>query len=506
MLLELLLSLAVVLLIYQRWVKRDVYKLGKQLNSGVWTLPFIGHSYLFFGDNHTRMKAFQSLGRDAISKKNNGLTSMWHGNYLYTMVADPDAAELVLKSCLEKDDIMKMATLFLGNGSIFAPVKIWRPRRKVLAPSFSVKYLKHFMSIFVKESNVMVDKMKSLVGTGPISAFKYFTAYTMDAVAESTLGYKMGSQKDTDQPFLKAFDEALVEGATRLCQPWLHSDLVYTNLPVYARLLKSKKFLWDFLKELIRTKRNEMIEKVDNEEHNYNSPKGNLQTFLESLIRLSGGDEGYTETEIVEELMVIMIAGNDTSAVGASFISVLLSRHPEVQEKIYKELQLVFADSDRPITYEDLPHLKYLDAVIRETLRLYPPVPVITRKVEKDVVLPCGIKLVPGTGVIVNIWALHRNPRYWGDDVKLFRPERFLDTPLMHPAAFMPFSHGPRNCVGYQYAMMSLKTVLSTVLRRYRILPATTPNSNSGFPPLRLKFDLMMKDEDDFQIRIESRR
>ncbi|KAJ8732429.1 hypothetical protein PYW07_015028 [Mythimna separata] len=505
MLIELLLSISIVFLVYQRWVKRDVYTLGKQLNSGIWTLPFIGHSYLFFGDNESRMKAFQTFGRDAISKEN-GLTLLWHGNYLYTIVADPEAAELVLKCCLEKDDIMKMATLYVGNGSIFAPVPIWRPRRKVLVPSFSMKYLKHFMSIFVKESNVMVDRMKNITGTGPISAFKYFTAYTMDAITESTLGYKMGAQEGRNQNFLRAFDEGLAEDAKRLCQPWLHSDLIYNNLPIYARLLKNKDYLWDFVKEVIRTKRKEMTEKTDTEEHIENSSKENLQTFLESLIKLSGGDEGYTEIEIVEELMVIMIAGNDTSAVGASFISVLLSRHPEVQEKIYEELQQVFADSERLITFEDLPRLKYLDAVIRETLRLYPPVPVIVRKVEKDVVLPCGIKLVPGTGVLVNIWALHRNLRYWGEDAEVFRPERFLDTPLTHPAAFMPFSHGPRNCVGYQYAMMSMKTVLSTVLRRYRILPATTPNSNSEHPPLRLKYDLMMKDEDDFQIKLEFRR
>nr|CAB3514236.1 unnamed protein product [Spodoptera littoralis] len=201
--------------------------------------------------------------------------------------------------------------------------------------------------------------------------------------------------------------------------------------------------------------------------------------------------------------MVIMVAGNDTSAVGTSFISLILSRHPEVQEKVYEELQEVFGDSDRLATFEDLLRLKYLDAVIRETLRLYPPVPIIVRKVENHVQLPSGITLVPGTGVLVNIWALHRNPRYWGDDAEHFRPERFLDTPLQHPAAFMAFSNGPRNCAGYQYAMLSMKTVLSTVLRRFKFLPAVA--SDGSFPPLRLTFDLMMKDENNFQIRLEPR-
>ncbi|XP_022816375.1 cytochrome P450 4C1-like [Spodoptera litura] len=501
MLVELLIFLVIVLLLYDRWSRREVYKLGKQLSCRVKAYPLIGHSYLFLGNNHKRMEALQILGRDAL-KNDNGLFPAWQGNYLYTMIVDPEAAEIVLKTCLEKDDIMQMATLFVGKGSIFAPVSIWRPRRKVLVPTFNMKNLKSFVTIFVRHSTILVQELGKVVGAGPLSAFKHYTAYTMDAIAESTLGYKMDAQKSSDHPFLKAFNYGLPKCAERLCQPWLHSDLIYNNLPVYARLVKLKEYLWGFMIELIKAKRKE-IKYSKQSKDTENSPEGNIQTFLECLIRSSGGDDGYTDIEILEELMVIMVAGNDTSAVGTSFISLLLSRHPEVQEKVYEELQEVFGDSDRLATFEDLPRLKYLDAVIRETLRLYPPVPIIVRKVENHVPLPSGITLVPGTGVLVNIWALHRNPRYWGDDAEQFRPERFLDTPLQHPAAFMAFSHGPRNCAGYQYAMLSMKTVLSTVLRRFKFLPAVA--SDGSFPPLRLTFDLMMKDVNNFQIRLEPR-
>ncbi|KAF9793781.1 hypothetical protein SFRURICE_013193 [Spodoptera frugiperda] len=465
MLVELLIFLVIVLMLYDRWSRREVYKLGKQLSCRVKAYPLIGHSYLFLGDNHKRMQALQILGRDAL-KNDNGLFPAWQGNYLYTMIVDPEAAELVLKTCLAKDDIMQMATLFVGNGSIFAPVPIWRPRRKVLVPTFNMKNLKSFVSIFVRHSTILVQELGKATGT------------------ESTLGYKMGAQKSSDHPFIKAFNYGLPKCAERLCQPWLHSDLIYNNLPVYTRLVKLKEYLWGFMLELIKAKRQEIKHNKESTDAE-NSPEGNIQTFLECLIRSSGGDDGYTDIEIVEELMVIMVAGNDTSAVGASFIS----------------LQEVFGNSDRLATFEDLPRLKYLDAVIRETLRLYPPVPIIVRKVENHVSL--RITLVPGTGVLVNIWALHRNPRYWGDDAEQFRPERFLDTPLQHPAAFMAFSHGPRNCAGYQYAMMSMKTVLSTVLRRFKLLPAVA--SHSSIPPLRLTFDLMMKDENNFQIRLEPR-
>ncbi|XP_022836642.1 cytochrome P450 4c21-like, partial [Spodoptera litura] len=174
MLVELLIFLVIMLLLYDRWSRREVYKLGKQLSCRVKAYPLIGHSYLFLGNNHKRMEALQILGRDAL-KNDNGLFPAWQGNYLYTMIVDPEAAEIVLKTCLEKDDIMQMATLFIGKGSIFAPVSIWRPRRKVLVPTFNTKNLKSFVTVFVRHSTILVQELGKVVGAGPLSAFKHYT-------------------------------------------------------------------------------------------------------------------------------------------------------------------------------------------------------------------------------------------------------------------------------------------------------------------------------------------
>ncbi|KAF9793789.1 hypothetical protein SFRURICE_013201 [Spodoptera frugiperda] len=126
----------------------------------------------------------------------------------------------------------------------------------------------------------------------------------------------------------------------------------------------------------------------------------------------------------------------------------------------------------------------------------------ITRKIEKDVTLPNGVTLVDGCSVIVNIWSVHRNPRYWGDDAEEFRPERFLDTPLKHPAAFVPFSYGPRSCLGYLYAMMSMKTAMATLVRRYRIKPG---DGKTGKERIRVKFGIMLKPVNEFMVKLEPR-
>lgn len=378
------------------------------------------------------MKAFQRLGRDAI-RNENGLSSMWHGFSLYTMVADPVAAEFIMKSALEKDDLLNAAKLYIGNGSIFAPVSIWKPRRKVMIQSFAPKNIRRFSTVITKQSSILIQQLDKIAGTGTFSIWKYLTAYTMDTVTEATLGYKLHAQKDSRHPLLEAFNFGLQSASIRICSPWLHSDLVYHSLPIYKKLLGMRDYIWQFIRELIiMAKQKDTMEKENNE--NEHLPEREFSTFLELLMRYSGEEDGFTETEVIEELSTILIAGNDTSAVASSFVMLMLSRHPEVQLKIWDELRDVFGDSDRSPTIEDLLRLKYLEIVIKETLRLYTPVPVVSRRIDKEINLPTGFKIVPGTGAMINIWAIHRNPRYWGDDAEQFRPERFLEAPLEHPA------------------------------------------------------------------------
>ncbi|XP_050557104.1 cytochrome P450 4V2 [Spodoptera frugiperda] len=485
-----------------RWYKiRRILQVARQIKCDIKAYPLLGHAYLFSGDGESRMRTFERLGREAI--KNGGLTNMWLGDNYFTVVVDPVDLEVILKSSLEKDDVMRFARNLIGNGTIFAPVTIWRPRRKVLAPTFSPKNLNNFVRIFSRQSSVLAEQLQTEADSGPFSVWKYLTSYTMDSVCETALGVNVNAQKTEDEPFLKAFEKCSILIAERMVQPWLYADAVYKLLPHHETFEKSKRIICDFIDKIIKSKRITIKENKDRVNKNSSESK----TFLELLIEGSGGDRGYSDLELQEETLVLALAGTDTSAVGASFTVSMLARYPAVQEQVYKELVEVFGDSDRPVTAEDLPQLKYLDAVVRESLRLYPPVPVVVRKIEKDLELPSGITLVQGCGVLVHIWGTQRNPRYWGDDAEQFRPERFLDAPLQHPAAFMAFSHGPRNCLGYQYAMMSMKTAVATLIRKYRVsIPGAHMNgSRKEQKPIRITFDVMMKDADRFTVQLESR-
>ncbi|XP_047984208.1 cytochrome P450 4V2-like isoform X2 [Leguminivora glycinivorella] len=404
---------------------------------------------------------------------------------------------------MEKGFITQFIRTLIGNGSIFASVDIWRPRRKVLAPVFSMKNLNEFVKVFAKQSMIMADLLEPMAGGADFSVWRYFNTYTFDSVCESTLGIDLNSQKNPNHSFLTAFDFASQELAKRLVSPWMYPEFIYRLLPRYKKFDYHRNVIHTFFDEIIEIK----LKQLSTQKGDKNDINGTEKTFLDMMIQSSDRQEKkYSDLELREELMVIVMAGTDTSAVGASFAAAMLARHPEVQKKLHHELDDVFGDSDRALTVEDLPKLKYLEAVIKETLRLYPPVPLTAREVMNDVTLPSGTTLVDGVSVVLNIWATHRNPAFWGADAEQFRPDRFLEGPLKHPLQFQPFSLPMRNCLGYNYAMMSMKTMMANMLRRYRILPPSHMDEHKLKEPLKVSFDIMMRDMDNYEIRLENRR
>ncbi|XP_047986357.1 uncharacterized protein LOC125226417 [Leguminivora glycinivorella] len=485
----------------ERQKMRKFVELAENLPGELPTLPVVGHAHLLAGNDEANMNTLQIAGRIAV--KRGGLSTFWMAHKPYLVVADPVVAELMLKTHLEKDSTMKILQFLVGNGSIYAPVSIWRPRRKILAPTFNIKKLNRFVDVFASQSALTATKLRPAAGKGTFPVWKYMTSYTFHSVCETTLGVHMNA--DEDVGFIESFEEVVEHMTWRILQPWLYPNWVYRLLPQYKQADKCRQDMYTFVDKIIKLKRQEMEDK-QREVGFEPKPDSYLgfQSLLEMLLETSLKVQGFTDLELREEALVMSAAGTDTSAVAASFALVMLARNPEVQENVYEELNEVLDHPDKAITAADLPKLKYLEAVVKETLRLYPPVPMIVRKVTTDTKLPSGVTVPAGTGICMHIWATHRNHRYWGPDVDCFRPERFLE-PLKHPSQFVPFSFGVRNCLGYQYAMMSLKTVLATLLKEYRVLPPAEADLKSLDEPIRVKYDIMMKAVDMFQIQLEVR-
>ncbi|XP_025267268.1 cytochrome P450 4V2 [Camponotus floridanus] len=177
----------------------------------------------------------------------------------------------------------------------------------------------------------------------------------------------------------------------------------------------------------------------------------------------------YPQEMIHDNLITMLIGGSDTIATTVDFVILMLANFPQIQEKVYRELWKIYkteTPKSAPIKYEDLQHMDYLDRVIKETMRLFPSLPLIGRYLTKDIKM--GENILPkDTHVILSILDLHRNKKYWPNPL-VFDPDRFLsekiETSYKH---YMPFGYGLRNCIGMRYAMISMKVILAVLIRTF---------------------------------------
>ena len=166
---------------------------------------------------------------------------------------------------------------------------------------------------------------------------------------------------------------------------------------------------------------------------------------------------------------IFFIAGYETTATTLSFCSYELALNPEVQERLHEEV-ISAIDSNGDINYEELSKLPFLDAVLSETLRMYPPVIRLERKSLSDYQLAdTGIKVRKGDNIEIPVFAIHHSEEFY-DNPFQFNPDRFMpeNRHQIKPYTYLPFGAGPRNCIGMRFALMEAKLGLAQIIRRYR--------------------------------------
>lgn len=176
-----------------------------------------------------------------------------------------------------------------------------------------------------------------------------------------------------------------------------------------------------------------------------------------------------------EEVDTFVFEGHDTTSAGLIFIFFLLGQHKDVQQGVFEEIKSIVDEAgEEPLNTNDFNNMIYTDRVIKESLRLFPPVPFISRNLTEDIRLQTGQRIPKGTQCHLHIYDLHRDPGQFPDPEK-FDPDRFLpeENAKRHPFAYLPFSAGPRNCIGQKYAMLEMKSCLTDVLMQFKVEPVT---------------------------------
>ncbi|KAK0177782.1 hypothetical protein PV328_001794 [Microctonus aethiopoides] len=401
------------------------------------------------------------------------LIRIWLGNQLYIAVTDPELVKKVLQSpkTIEKGDVYRFVRPWLGKGLILGPAATWRVHRKLIAPTFNMRILESFIEVFARQSEILVREMEVELGGNEFDVLDYVARCVLDILCETAMGVPSTVQTRRDSPYLNAVKTVEDTIFTRMFKVWLHPDIIFYSTSLGAKQKNCLRYLHNYTDDVIREKRTQLnnFSDLKNTESSENS-KLSRKAFLDLLIELSNEEMKFSNEELREEVDTMMGAGHETSASLATFAILMLANFPEIQQKCYDELCEIFGDEvneQTQITRDDIRRMEYLERVIKETARLFPVGPILVRNVTDD--LDIGKCVLPkGSSVIIPLIELHRRADLWTNPFE-FDPDRFLpdEVAKRHPYSYIPFSAGPRNCIGSQFAMMSMKILLSTVLRKY---------------------------------------
>ncbi|XP_066905814.1 cytochrome P450 4c21 isoform X2 [Halyomorpha halys] len=366
-----------------------------------------------------------------------------------------------------------MAYPIVGNIFNFiavGPSELWQRRRKAITPTFHFKILDEFIPILNKCSKVLIDCFKNKVGQGSFHLTEYISNCALDIIAETAMGTELNVQTNPKSVYptsIFKMTNALME---KIINP-LHSiEPFYTLSGRKKRESDLLKILYSLPLEVIRRQKDSKVDcdygtRQSDGVYGIKKKTAFLKFLLET--KQDNGAAFETDQDILDEVITFMFEGHDTITISLTFTIWLIGTHPDVQKELYNEVTSIIQENKVP-SMEDYNKMEYLERVIKESLRLYPPIPIIGREATEDVVLPSNGHIIPrGAQIQLFIYTLHRREDLFYDADK-FNPDRFL-TPQKHPFAYIPFSAGPRNCIGQKFAMLSLKVVISNLLLHYKI-------------------------------------
>ncbi|CAH0697146.1 unnamed protein product [Spodoptera exigua] len=440
-------------------------------------IPILGHTHRFTG----LQGIWNTL--EQISKftlENGGISILKICEYKVYVLTDPDLSLEAYNICLNKMYMYHFSDDLVANGLVTADAQTWKVHRKLINPAFNQQVLNTFINEMNVQAKRLVSEISTMVGKS-VNMRKPLIKFTMNITSRTTLGLNAEDQTLIDKDYAHAFELLSFLYYERAMKPWLHLPFFFNRSSLKRRQDKLTETVRNILNPIIQKRRLEIKMNA------YNSDENNdkFKPVLNHLLYLADEQNAFSDTEIREHLNTFVIASYDTSTVTFTLLLMMIGWHKDVQDRVYNEIQEVLNHEDRDFTKNDLPKLVYLEAVIKETLRLYPTIPYIARQVNKD--LKLGKYTLPsGSTCAISLHGIHRHPM-WGPDADQFKPDRWLDPARLpnHPNAFVAFGVGKRYCIGRQYSMMVMKTTIGHIVRQYRV--------HSDLSKLKFQYEVVLQ-------------
>ncbi|GJQ73206.1 Cyp6a9 [Trypoxylus dichotomus] len=340
----------------------------------------------------------------------------------------------------------------------------WKNMRMKLSPSYTSGKMKLLFKTMLDCSEPLVKRIKDLTENEQIIDIKDISArFTTDVIGSCAFGIECNSFESPNSEFRmygkKVFEDSIfktIRGVFRTAFPELARKLrmVIFDKEVGNFFIKAVTDTYYFRK-------------------NYNTRRND---FMQLLIELKDKDKdprqkagALTIDDVVAQAFIFFLAGFDTSATTLTFALFELAHNYKMQQKVREEVEAILIKYDGQITYEGINEMKYMERVVQETLRKYPPIAVISRICTETYQVPnSNVTLDKGTLVGISVLGLHRDPEYYPEPEK-FDPDRFSDENKgkIVPGTYIPFGDGPRVCIGLRFGLMQVKIGLAMLLKEF---------------------------------------
>ncbi|KAJ7468090.1 cytochrome P450 [Mycena latifolia] len=439
-------------------------------------------------------------------------------------------SDLYVKSPAFRPPIMNL----LGAGLVWSEGEDWHRQRKILSPAFSQESVKDMTSVIFECAERLESRLTNLILDSPtkdgasLNIVHYISACTLDIIGAVGLSHSFSAQSARIDPhsdaaqisaswadhvnmglkplsFLVPIIVRAIPAITKAPLPLMQTQGVVKTIVrrLGTKILEREQFVTAAAKSNGDSRR-------DQQEIPQTSRGKDILSVLLRTRRLGKADQALTDGQILDNISTFTMVGHETTAGSLDFTLWELARHPAIQDRLRAEI----LSYGRDLSYDDIQKLEFLDAVVKEGLRLHPASPQTERLALEDDVIPLSNPL-PGVGASFHVkkgqvihipfMTMNTNPQVWGPSAAVFDPTRWLVTrdPATLPSGWsglLTFCDGPRNCIGWRLAVLEFKIILATIVRSIvlvdtgvhveeKISPTLQPvvDGKGGMLPLRLK-------------------
>eukprot|EP00117_Sycon_ciliatum_P048974 scpid32573/ scgid2886/ Leukotriene-B(4) omega-hydroxylase 1; CYPIVF2; Cytochrome P450 4F2; Cytochrome P450-LTB-omega; Leukotriene-B(4) 20-monooxygenase 1 len=370
---------------------------------------------------------------------------------------------------------------WLGEGLLVSNGQKWARDRRLLTHCFHFDILRDYVEVYTDACGIMLQKWSESCARGEsVDVTASCTMLTLDVILRCAMGFESDCQIEEKADRRSAQYVASVKALTvlierRFLNLFHHNDFIYWLTSDGRATSRHLSILHDMSQMLIAERRAAINEDMPTSSDTDGHKHHKYRDFLDVLVTVKDEDgKGLTDEEIREQVDTFLFRGHDTTASALQWTIYYLSLHEDIQEKCRQEVQSVLqksGHSTETMNHADLTEMIYLTQVLKESMRLSSPVPFISRELTEDMSVD-GYTLPHGIRLTVPFFDVHCNPQLWPEPQK-FDPDRFSleQSKERSPFAFVPFSAGPRNCIGQSMAMDEMKATLAAVIARFRITP-----------------------------------